>query len=91
MRATAAALAAVGVRTLRSDAFKPCTSPHSFQGLGHAGLEILRTVANEFNMLDVTEARGVADLPLVTQYGVLYFTRGDLPGFMTNLLTFHSR
>ena len=86
MRATAAALAAVGVRTLRSGAFKPCTSPHSFQGLGHAGLEILRTVANEFNMLDVTEARGVADLPLVT-----YFTRGDLPGFMTNLLTFHSR
>jgi len=67
-RAAAEALALVGGRVLRGGAYKPRTSPHSFQGLGQAGLEILRAVADEFNLLVVTEALGVEALPHVARY-----------------------
>lgn len=67
-RAVAAAVAAVGGRILRGGAFKPRTSPHSFQGLGREGLEILRSVADEFGLLTITEALGVEQLPLVVDY-----------------------
>ncbi len=67
-RAVAAAVAAAGGRVLRGGAFKPRTSPHSFQGLGHEGLEILRAVADEFDLLVITEVLGVEQLPLVAEY-----------------------
>lgn len=67
-RAVAAAVAAVGGRILRGGAFKPRTSPHSFQGLGREGLEILRSAADEFDLVTVTEALGVDQLPLVVDY-----------------------
>lgn len=66
--ATAEALAGQGVRVLRGGAFKPRTSPHSFQGLGEEGLRILRDVADEFGMLVITEALGVEHLPQVLDY-----------------------
>ncbi len=66
--AVAAAMAPLGLRVLRGGAFKPRTSPDSFQGLGEEGLRILRAVADEFGMLVVTEALGVAHVPLVAQY-----------------------
>ena len=50
-RAVAAAVSRAGVRVLRGGAFKPRTSPHTFQGLGLEGLEILRAVADEFGLL----------------------------------------
>jgi 3-deoxy-7-phosphoheptulonate synthase len=59
----ASALNDLGVRVLRGGAFKPRTSPHSFQGLGTEGLEIMRTVADEFGMLVISEALGVENLP----------------------------
>lgn len=65
---TAAGLRQMGVRLLRGGAFKPRTSPHSFQGLGEAGLRILREVADELDMLVVTEVLGVEEVPLVAQY-----------------------
>jgi 3-deoxy-7-phosphoheptulonate synthase len=67
-RAVAAALHAHGLKVLRGGAFKPRTSPHSFQGLGQEGLEILRAVADEFDLLVITEALGVDHLPLVAEY-----------------------
>lgn len=67
-RAVAAAVAAVGGRVLRGGAFKPRTSPWSFQGLGQEGLEILRAVADEFDLLIVSEVLGVEQLPLVAQF-----------------------
>ncbi len=67
-REAAAAVAAQGVRVLRGGAFKPRTSPHSFQGLGREGLEILRAVADEFDLLVITEALAVDHVPLVAQY-----------------------
>lgn len=57
-----------GVRVLRGGAFKPRTSPHSFQGLGEEGLQILRAAADAFGLLVVTEALGVDHLPLVADY-----------------------
>lgn len=67
-RATAAAVHAVGGRVLRGGAFKPRTSPHTFQGLGLEGLQILREVADEFGLLVITEALGVEHVPLVVEY-----------------------
>jgi 3-deoxy-7-phosphoheptulonate synthase len=67
-REVAAALHAQGLKVLRGGAFKPRTSPHSFQGLGVEGLEILRSVADEFGLLVITEALAVDHLPLVAEY-----------------------
>jgi 3-deoxy-7-phosphoheptulonate synthase len=67
-RASAAAVHQVGGRVLRGGAFKPRTSPHSFQGLGEEGLRILRAVADEFGLLVISEALGVEHLPLVAEY-----------------------
>ena len=67
-RAAAEAVYSLGGRVLRGGAFKPRTSPHSFQGLGVAGLEILRTVADEFGLLVITEALGVEHVPLMAEY-----------------------
>ncbi len=66
--AVAEAFAKVGGKVLRGGAFKPRTSPDSFQGLGREGLEILRAVADEFGMLVITEALSVADLPMVAEF-----------------------
>ncbi len=67
-RATAEAVYSVGGQILRGGAFKPRTSPHSFQGLGLEGLKILRAVADEFGLLVITEALGVEHVPLVAKY-----------------------
>jgi 3-deoxy-7-phosphoheptulonate synthase len=67
-RAVAAAVSRVGGRILRGGAYKPRTSPHSFHGLGLEGLQILRAVADEFDLLVITEALGVEHVPLVADY-----------------------
>lgn len=67
-RAAAEAVCRAGGKILRGGAFKPRTSPHSFQGLGRAGLEILRTVADEFGLRVITEALAVEHVPLVAEY-----------------------
>ncbi len=67
-RAVAEVMAALGLKVLRGGAFKPRTSPDSFQGLGEEGLRILRAVADELGLLVVTEALGVEHVPLVAAY-----------------------
>ncbi len=67
-RLVAKAISAAGGRVIRGGAYKPRTSPHSFQGLGLDGLEILRAVADEFGLLVVTEALGVEHMPLVNRF-----------------------
>ncbi|MCP4356817.1 MAG: 3-deoxy-7-phosphoheptulonate synthase [Chloroflexi bacterium] len=67
-RAVAEVLVRTGVRIMRGGAFKPRTSPDSFQGLGERGLEILRDVADEFGLLVITEALAVKHVPVVAQY-----------------------
>src|SRR5215471_400812 len=55
VEATAAHLAAKGVRILRGGAFKPRTSPYSFQGLEENGLRMLASAAQSNGMITVSE------------------------------------
>jgi 3-deoxy-7-phosphoheptulonate synthase len=64
----AAAVRAAGANILRGGAFKPRTSPYSFQGLGEEGLKILRRVGDRFGMAVVTEVMDPRQVPLVERY-----------------------
>ncbi len=68
LRESAEAVAAHGVRVLRGGAFKPRTSPYSFQGLGEKGLLLLREVADAHNMAVITEVVTPQDVPLVAEH-----------------------
>ena len=57
-----------GAVALRGGAYKPRTSPYDFQGLGEIGLRYLREVADENDMLVVTELMDSDDLELVSSY-----------------------
>lgn len=57
-----------GARVFRGGAFKPRTSPYSFQGLGEEGLKILEKVRRETGLLIVTEATDHANLDIVGKY-----------------------
>lgn len=57
-----------GATVLRGGAFKPRTSPYSFQGLGEAGLKFLREAADEQGMDVITEVMDDEHVPMVAQY-----------------------
>ena len=59
---------AAGARVFRGGAFKPRTSPYSYQGLGEEGLKILRKVREETGLLIITEAVDPCSLELVAKY-----------------------
>lgn len=66
--AVAKGIKAAGARLFRGGAYKPRTSPYSFQGLGEEGLEILKNVREEFGLGIVTEAIDNESLDLVEKY-----------------------
>lgn len=57
-----------GVKILRGGAFKPRSSPYSFQGLGEEGLRLLRKAADEFGLLVITEVLENSMIDLVYKY-----------------------
>lgn len=57
-----------GATVLRGGAFKPRTSPYSFQGLGKVGLQMLREVGNELGLVTVSEVMDCRDVSLVADY-----------------------
>jgi|YNPMSStandDraft_1061717.scaffolds.fasta_scaffold17538_3 3-deoxy-7-phosphoheptulonate synthase len=61
-------VAAAGVRILRGGAFKPRTSPYSFQGLGEEGLRMLREAADRHGLLVISEVMDQTQIDLVAQY-----------------------
>jgi len=61
-------LRAMGVRVFRGGAFKPRTSPYSFQGLGEEGLKILAEVREQTGMATITEVMGPEEVELVASY-----------------------
>src|SRR5205823_594488 len=63
IREAAAAVAQAGCPVLRGGAFKPRTSPYTFQGLGAAGVRLLADAANRHGLAAVTEILDPADLP----------------------------
>jgi len=66
--AIAERVARAGAQFLRGGAYKPRTSPYSFQGLGEEGLKIMAEVRDRFGLLIVTEAVDYESLELVDQY-----------------------
>jgi 3-deoxy-7-phosphoheptulonate synthase len=65
---TAQAVREAGAHALRGGAFKPRTSPYSFQGLGEAGLELLAEAREITGMPIVTEIMAPEHIPLLTRY-----------------------
>jgi 3-deoxy-7-phosphoheptulonate synthase len=61
-----------GANILRGGAFKPRTSPYSFQGLGEEGLKILRDVGARHRMPVVTEVMDPRQVPLVERYADMF-------------------
>ena len=68
VREAAIAVKGAGARILRGGAFKPRTSPYSFQGLGVEGLKILRRVSDEVGMPVVSEVMDTRSVELVASY-----------------------
>ena len=64
-------LARQGVRFFRGGAYKPRTSPYSFQGLGEEGLKIMADIRDQFGLMIVTEAVDNESLDLVDHYADL--------------------
>lgn len=65
---TAKAVKASGAKALRAGAFKPRTSPYTFQGLGEEGLGYLKDVGDRLNLPIVTEVMDTRDIDLVIRY-----------------------
>ena len=65
---TALAVKEAGAQVLRGGAFKPRSSPYSFQGLGEEGLELLAEAREASGLPFVTEVMAPEQVPLVTRY-----------------------
>lgn len=65
---TAYAVKEAGAKFLRGGAFKPRTSPYSFQGLKEEGLKLLAEAREKTGLYIVTEAKDVQTLPMVEEY-----------------------
>lgn len=57
-----------GAKILRGGAFKPRSSPYSFQGLGEEGLKYLRAAADEFGLLVITEVMQISQIETIYPY-----------------------
>ena len=57
-----------GAKILRGGAFKPRTSPYSFQGLGEEGLKLLRKAADKYKLLVITEVMESSQIKLIEEY-----------------------
>jgi len=68
----AAAVKAAGANILRGGAFKPRTSPYSFQGLGETGLRILHDIGKKYDMPVVTEVMDPRQVELVNRYADMF-------------------
>lgn len=60
--------AEAGVQILRGGAFKPRSSPYSFQGLGEEGLKLMRAAADRYELLMVSEVMDATQIPLLVSY-----------------------
>jgi len=66
--AAAAQVKAAGAKFLRGGAFKPRSSPYSFQGMGHEGLKLLREVGDATGLLVITEVMEISQIDLMLPY-----------------------
>ncbi len=68
VRSSAAAVRRAGAKVFRGGAFKPRSSPYSFQGLGEEGLRLLRDAAKAESLKLVTEVMDVSQIDLINRY-----------------------
>src|SRR5688500_1790864 len=68
VEASAAAVKRAGAKVLRGGAFKPRSSPYSFQGLGEDGLKLLKSAADRHNLKLITEVMDISQLALIERY-----------------------
>jgi 3-deoxy-7-phosphoheptulonate synthase len=68
VRTTAAAVRRAGAKIFRGGAFKPRSSPYSFQGLGEEGLRLLQDAARAEGMALVSEVMDISQIGLIEQY-----------------------
>jgi len=66
--AVAELVAKAGARVLRGGAFKPRSSPYSFQGMGEEGLKLLREAADHFKLLVISEVMEISQISLMLPY-----------------------
>jgi 3-deoxy-7-phosphoheptulonate synthase len=72
VHATAAAVKRAGAKVLRGGAFKPRSSPYSFQGLGEEGLRLLRSAANAHNLKLISEVMDMSQIELIGKYADIF-------------------
>jgi 3-deoxy-7-phosphoheptulonate synthase len=70
--AAAAAVKRAGAKILRGGAFKPRSSPYSFQGLGEPGLVMLRDSANRHDLKLISEVMDISQIELIGKYADIY-------------------
>lgn len=68
VRAAAAAVRQAGAKVFRGGAFKPRSSPYSFQGLGEEGLRLLQDAARAEGLALVSEVMDISQIPLIERY-----------------------
>jgi 3-deoxy-7-phosphoheptulonate synthase len=68
VRAAAAAVKRAGAKIFRGGAFKPRSSPYSFQGLGEEGLRLLRDAADAENLKLITEVMDLSQIEVIDKY-----------------------
>jgi 3-deoxy-7-phosphoheptulonate synthase len=68
VEATAASVKRAGAKVLRGGAFKPRSSPYSFQGLGEEGLRILRAAADRHNLKLISEVMDLSQIEMIEKY-----------------------
>jgi 3-deoxy-7-phosphoheptulonate synthase len=61
-------IAKAGARALRGGAFKPRSSPYSFQGMGLEGLKLLREAGDRFKLLVISEVMEISQISLMLPY-----------------------
>ena len=82
VESSAALLERSGLRLVRGGAFKPRSSPYSFQGLGEQGLQMLSAAAGRHGLTVVTEVLSEYDVELVSRYaGVLQVGARNMQNF----------
>jgi 3-deoxy-7-phosphoheptulonate synthase len=72
VHATAAAVKRAGAKIRRGGAFKPRSSPYSFQGMGEQGLQLLREGANAHDLKLVTEVMDASQIDVIGKYADIY-------------------
>jgi len=61
-------VAGAGAQVIRGGAFKPRSSPYSFQGMGEEGLALIRAAADRHGLLVISEVMEIAQIPLLAEY-----------------------